>query len=96
MLELRHLQVLCAIAQEGSLAAAARTLHFAQPTVTYHLATLEAHFATQLAHRSPGGTELTEAGRTLLPHAEAVLARVRLAEQQVRMVTALGNGPHHP
>lgn len=84
MLELRHLRVLRAIAREGSLAAAARALHFSQPTVTHHLATLEAHLRTPLVHRGARGAVLTDAGRALLPHAEAVLERILVAEREIR------------
>ncbi|MFE3774337.1 LysR family transcriptional regulator [Streptomyces sp. NPDC059122] len=90
MLELRHFQVLRAIAREGSLAGAARALRHTQPTVTYHLATLESHFGAPLFHRSSRGAALTEVGEALLPHAEAVLERVRLAQQEVRGMVQRG------
>ncbi|MEU9012346.1 LysR family transcriptional regulator [Streptomyces sp. NPDC048479] len=90
MLELRHLQVLKAIAQEGSLAGAARALHYAQPTVTHHLTVLEAHFDAALVQRGPRGAVLTELGETLLPHAEAVLERLQLAEWEVRGLAERG------
>lgn len=91
MLELRHLQVLRAIAREGSLAAAARSLHYSQPTVTHHLDRLESHFDAPLVHRGPRGTALTEVGEALLPHAEAVLERIRLAEREVRRLVEHGS-----
>lgn len=91
MLELRHFHVLRAIAREGSLAAAARSLRHSQPTVTHHLTTLEAHFRTRLVDRGPRGAALTEAGEALLPHAEAVLARVGQAEQELRGLVELGS-----
>ncbi|MCX5208475.1 LysR family transcriptional regulator [Kitasatospora sp. NBC_00240] len=91
MLELRHLHVLRAIAREGSLAAAARALQHSQPTITHHLATLEAHFRTRLVERGPRGAVLTEAGETLLTHAEAVLARIGLAEREVRGLVEQGS-----
>ncbi|MCQ4079859.1 LysR family transcriptional regulator [Streptomyces sp. RB6PN25] len=90
MLDLRHLQVLRAIARHGSLAAAARALHYSQPTVTHHLASLESHFDAQLVRRGPRGAELTEIGEVLLPHAEAVLQRVELGEQEVRGMVERG------
>ena len=90
MFDLRHLQVLRAIAREGSLAAAARSLSYTHPTVAHHLATLEAHFGTRLVHRGPRGAVLTEEGQTLLPHAEAVLERMQLAERDVRAVVEQG------
>jgi molybdate transport repressor ModE-like protein len=84
VIELRHLQVLRAVAQEGSLAAAGRALGLSQPTVAHHLATLEAHFGMPLVERSTLGTRLTDAGRHLLPHAEAALRRVAAAERELR------------
>ncbi|MFG2983850.1 LysR family transcriptional regulator [Streptomyces sp. NPDC048258] len=90
MLELRHLLVLRAIAQEGSLAGAARALHYAQPTITHHLTVLEAHFDARLVQRGPRGAALTELGEALLPHAEAVLSRLQLAEREVRGLAERG------
>ncbi|MFD9124804.1 LysR family transcriptional regulator [Kitasatospora sp. NPDC059571] len=90
MLELRHLQVLRAIAREGSLAAAGRALGHSQPTVSHHLATLEAHFRTPLVHRGARGAVLTDAGAALLPHAEAVLGRIGAAEREVAELVRRG------
>jgi len=89
--ELRHLQVLRAIAREGSLAAAARALHYSHPTIAHHLATLEAHFDARLVYRGPRGAALTEVGEALLPHAEAVLERMLLAERETRDIVARGS-----
>ncbi|MFF9912613.1 LysR family transcriptional regulator [Streptomyces sp. NPDC013457] len=90
MLDVRHLQVLRSIAQEGSLAAAGRALHYSQPTITHHLASLEAHFNAQLVQRGPRGATLTELGEALLPHAEVVLERLRHAELEVRNLAERG------
>ncbi|MEU9104089.1 LysR substrate-binding domain-containing protein [Streptomyces xanthophaeus] len=90
MLEVRHLQVLRSIAQEGSLAGAARALHYSQPTITHHLAALENQFGARLVHRGPRGAALTELGEALLPHAEAVLERLRYAELEVRDLAERG------
>ncbi|MFD6109134.1 LysR family transcriptional regulator [Streptomyces yangpuensis] len=90
MLDVRHLQVLRSIAQEGSLAAAGRALHYSQPTITHHLAALEAHFDARLVQRGPRGATLTELGEALLPHAEAVLDRLRRAELEVRNLAERG------
>ncbi len=90
MLDLRHLRVLRAIAREGSLAGAARSLHYSQPTITHHLASLETHFGAQLVHRGARGATLTEVGEALLPHADAVLRRLRLAEKEVRDLVERG------
>ncbi|MFE5160844.1 LysR family transcriptional regulator [Streptomyces sp. NPDC056697] len=90
MLELRQFEVLRAIAREGSLAAAARSLHYSQPTIAHHLAAIESHFGARLVHRGPRGVHLTEVGRLALHHAEAVLDRVGLVEQEVRALVEHG------
>ncbi|MEU9375031.1 LysR family transcriptional regulator [Streptomyces sp. NPDC048255] len=95
MLEVRHLQVLRSIAQEGSLAGAARALHYSQPTITHHLAALENHFGARLVQRGPRGAALTELGEALLPHAEAVLERLRHAELEVRGLAERGTRTVH-
>ncbi|MCX4694765.1 LysR family transcriptional regulator [Streptomyces sp. NBC_01408] len=95
MLEVRHLQVLRSIAQEGSLAGAARALHYSQPTITHHLAALESHFGARLVQRGPRGAALTELGEALLPHAEAVLERLRHAELEVRDLAERGTRTVH-
>ncbi|MDT7600593.1 MAG: hypothetical protein QOK26_2670, partial [Pseudonocardiales bacterium] len=42
MIDLSRLRVLVAVAKEGSVTAAAEALHYAQPSVSHHLAKLEA------------------------------------------------------
>lgn len=90
MLDLRHLHVLREIAREGSLAGAARSLHYSQPTITHHLASLESHFGAQLVRRGSRGATLTEVGEALMPHAEAVLQRLQLAEKEIRDLVERG------
>ena len=89
MYDLRRLRSLCAIADHGSLTAAADALTFTQPAVSQHLAALEAEVGAPLVTRSRGGAELTDAGRLLVEHARAALARLELAEVQVSELVAL-------
>jgi len=90
VLELRQLTVLEAIAREGSLAGAARSLHYSQPTVAHHLAALESHLGVELVSRSTRGATLTDLGQLFLGHAEAVLDRLRSAEAEVRALSRHG------
>ena len=83
MYDLRRLRSLCAIADHGSLTAAADALDFTQPAVSQHLAALEAEAGAPLVMRSRGGAELTAAGQLLVEHARAALDRLALAELQV-------------
>lgn len=84
--ELRHLVALRAVADEGSVAAAARRLGYSQPGVSQQLAALERLLESRLVERRPGTREasLTEAGRLVLRHGAALLARARAADADLR------------
>ncbi|HUW17275.1 MAG TPA: LysR family transcriptional regulator [Actinomycetes bacterium] len=90
MLDLRQLAVLQAVARTGSLAAAARALHYSQPTVAHHLGALESHLGARLVSRTARGTTLTDLGRLFLDHADAVLDRLGSAETEVKALARHG------
>ncbi|MFI6291174.1 LysR family transcriptional regulator [Nonomuraea sp. NPDC050790] len=90
MIDLRQFQVLRAIAVNGSLAAAARQLHYGQPTISYHLDALESHLGARLVERGPTGAVLTDIGAMVLEHAAGVLDRVAAVESDVRARLAHG------
>ena len=83
MYDLRRLRSLCAIADHGSLTAAAAALDFTQPAVSQHLAALEAEVGAPLVARSRGEAGADPAGALLVEHARAALDRLALAELQV-------------
>ncbi len=85
-LELRHLRSFRAIAATGSFHEAADLLDYTQSGVSQHLAALEAIVGTRLVDRSRGRrrVELTEPGRLLLRHAEAIGARLSAAQADLR------------
>ncbi len=83
MLDVTRLRVLVAVARHGSVTAAARSLNYAQPSVSHHLARLEAETGTQLTRRSGRGVRLTEAGRLLAERAEEILGRLEAAETEL-------------
>jgi len=78
-----RLRVLVAVAQHGSVTAAARSLNYAQPSVSHHLARLEAETGARLTQRSGRGIRLTDAGRLLAGRAEEVLGRLDAAEREL-------------
>src|ERR687888_200006 len=89
--ELRHLLALEAVAREGSFGKAAVSLGYTQSAVSQQIAMLERIVGQRLVER-PGGprpVSLTEAGRLLLTHAEAIAARLAAAQADL---TALGDG----
>ena len=83
MLDVTRLRVLAAVARHGSVTAAARALNYAQPSVSHHLARLEAETGARLIQRSGRGIQLTEAGRLLAGRAEEILGRLDAAEQEL-------------
>jgi len=83
-IELRDLRLICAIAEEGSLAGAARRLSYSQPTASQHLAGLELRLGATLVERDARGARLTEVGRLLADHAAELIERVAVVEADVR------------
>jgi DNA-binding transcriptional LysR family regulator len=83
MLDVTRLRVLVAVAHHGSVTAAARALNYAQPSVSHHLARLEAETGARLTQRSGRGIRLTGAGRLLAERAEEVLGRLDAAESEL-------------
>ena len=89
--ELRHFLALEAVAKEGSFGKAAASLGYTQSAVSQQIATLERIVGHRLVER-PGGPKpvsLTEAGRLLLIHADAIAARVAAAQADL---TSLAEG----
>ncbi|MFJ5779814.1 LysR family transcriptional regulator [Streptomyces sp. NPDC093094] len=72
-LELRQLRVVTAIADAGSLTAAAQRLGMAQPSVSQALAQAERAAGGPLFRRGPRGAVPTPLGETVVGHARAVL-----------------------
>src|SRR3954470_9889844 len=92
MLDVRRLQMLRAVAREGSLSAAARVLGYTQPAVSHHVARLEEEVGTALLTRLGRGVQLTDAGLALVEHAGAVLSRLEAAEEEVASIAGLRAG----
>ena len=80
MLDVRKLIMLRAIAAEGSIAAAARSLRYTRSAVSQQLSALEAEAGTALVDRAGNRITLTPAGRTLVEHTERILVELREAE----------------
>jgi len=90
--ETQLLEVFGTVARYGSITAAARRLRFTQSTVSRQVAALEAELGVRVFDRLPRGVALTEEGRTLLPHAEAVLDRLAAVRRDLDEVRGLGSG----
>ncbi|MFC4161179.1 LysR family transcriptional regulator [Chitinimonas lacunae] len=76
-MEIYQLRTFVAVAQQGHLTQAAEILHLSQPAVTAQIKALEEETGVALFERTSAGVMLTEAGKLLLPEAEAILAGTR-------------------
>ncbi|AYY12036.1 LysR family transcriptional regulator [Actinobacteria bacterium YIM 96077] len=89
-IELRHLRIVCTIAETGSLTKAAAALGLAQPAVTSQLKRIERLLGGPIFIRDRHGARPTELG-------EMVLARARMllpaAQELQNDVTRLANSP---
>ncbi len=83
MLDLTRLRVLDAVARHGSVTAAAKELHYSQPSVSHHLARLEAETGAQLLQRVGRGIRLTQAGDLLAARAAEILGRIDAADAEL-------------
>jgi DNA-binding transcriptional LysR family regulator len=92
MLDVTRLRVIDAVARHGSVTAAARELHYSQPSVTHHLARLEAETGAQLLQRVGRGIRLTEAGRLLADRAAEILGRIDAVDAELAAHIGLSAG----
>lgn len=83
MLESRHLQTVLAVADTGSLTAAARRLHLTLSAVSHQLRELESLFGLPLFDRKARPIKTTAAGERLLACARQVLPLLAQAESDV-------------
>jgi DNA-binding transcriptional LysR family regulator len=92
MLDLRRIRALREVAARGSLSAAAESLSYTQPAISQQIAALEREVGTRLLERGTRPVRFTDAGRALVAHAEAVLARLDDAEQELAEIQGLRAG----
>lgn len=87
------LRVFLEVARHGSFTVAGRVLGWTQSAVSRQVASLEAALGgTSLFDRLPRGVRLTGAGRSLVPHAEAVTARLRDAGRELASLREAASG----
>jgi DNA-binding transcriptional LysR family regulator len=92
MLDVTRLRVIDAVARRGSVTAAAKDLHYSQPSVTHHLARLEAETGAQLLQRVGRGIRLTPAGQLLADRAAEIIGRIDAADAELSAHVGLSAG----
>ena len=94
-MELRTLRYFVALAQEGSVSAAAKSLHVTQPTLSRQLASLEDELHQQLYLRKHNGIQLTREGSILLRYAQEITALAEKAAEDIAPTAATIKGKVH-
>lgn len=92
MLDVRRLRVLREVAAQGSFSAAAESLAYTQSAVSQQISALEKEAGARLIDRSARGASLTEAGRALMVHADAILGRLADAEAELEAIVGVRGG----
>src|SRR5580765_8088500 len=94
-IELRHLAALEAVSRTRSFGGAARELGYTQSAISQQIAKLERSVGQKLVVR-PGGpspVDLTDAGRLLLRHADAIVAQLDAARADMSAFAEGAAGP---
>jgi DNA-binding transcriptional LysR family regulator len=89
---LRHLEAFAAIAKAGSLGKAAEQLHTSQPALSRTIRSLETEVGEPLFERHTRGMQLTQAGVSLLPHANAIVNEESLAAEELLALRGMARG----
>jgi LysR family hydrogen peroxide-inducible transcriptional activator len=82
-MELHQLRYFCAVAETGSFSRAAEHSHVSQPSLSQQILKLEAELGARLFDRLGRSVRLTDAGKTFLPRARAVLRELEAARGDV-------------
>jgi len=91
-LTIRQLEVLAAVGREGSVTAAAESLHLTQPAVSMQLRQLEEQLDLALFETVGRRLQITEPGKELVRLAVELLARLDDLQQTARSLRGVGIG----
>jgi DNA-binding transcriptional LysR family regulator len=98
-MRLRQIETFIAVAECGSIRAAARGLGVSQPAITKSVRSLESELHAQLLQRTPHGVVLTPIGRTFFARVRAAQSEIRKAQEELAIgsdgagTVAFGVGP---
>ena len=92
MIETRHLRLIAAVSDAGSVTRAAERLHLTQSAVSHQLRELEDRLGVPVFLRVGRRMMLSPAGRRLLETAARVLDELARAEEEMRRMAVEGSG----
>src|SRR4051794_25597064 len=92
MLNVARLRVLREVAARGSFSEAANALSYTQSAVSQAVATLEAELGVTLIERDRGAIRASAAGAALVDRADAILAQLDAAEDEVAAIAGARGG----
>lgn len=91
-MRLTQIRDFVAVADAGSISAAARALNVSQPGLTKSIGRLEAELAVQLLQRTSRGITLTRSGRAFYARARAAHSELDKAQQELQQLAGLQSG----
>jgi LysR family transcriptional regulator of abg operon len=91
-MKLHHFEEVVAIAERGSMRAAARHLQVAQPALTRSLALLERELGAPLFERRARGVVATPLGEAFVARARSILTEIRRTREEVEQLRGAGTG----
>jgi DNA-binding transcriptional LysR family regulator len=94
-MELRHLRYFVAVAEAENVSRAALKLHVSQPGISRQIRDLEDEIGFALFERNAKSIKLTNAGKTFLTEARAVLQRADEAVKTARAIATGARGELH-
>ena len=92
LLEIRHLRMLNALAEAGSVSRAAQRLHLTQSAVSHQLKALSEHYGVSIVKRQGQSVVLTEAGTRLVAAAHTVAQEIQAAERDLSRLASKPRG----
>ena len=94
-MELKELEYIVAVAEEGSISRAAERLYLAQSSLSQYLARTEAELGVKLFRRTAGGVRPTAAGELYLRNARQMLLQYHQVRKQLTDLDAPMEGKIH-
>ena len=87
-MDIRHLKIMIAVAESGSMSGAAKKLYITQPAVSQVIKELENHYGCQLFERLGKGIYITEAGKLLCSQARMVIRQFDTLQENMQHMRA--------